>query len=84
MKRTEEYSVDPSGGFSQNAICHVLRRSDRTAMVVQKSHENRKQVFSPALANKDEVAASVTRDWQVRAQERLEWLYAYDATSAEV
>ncbi len=53
-------------------------------MVVQKSHENRKQVFSPALANKDEVAASVTRDWQVRAQERLEWLYAYDATSAEV
>jgi hypothetical protein len=41
-------------------------------MVVQKKHENRKQVFSPALANKDEVAPSVTQDWQqVRVQERL-------------
>jgi salicylate hydroxylase len=60
-------------------------RKDRTAMVVQKPHENRKQVFSPALANKDEVAASVARDWQqVRVQERLDWLYAYDATSAEI
>jgi hypothetical protein len=53
-------------------------------MVAQKSHEIRKQVFNPALANKDEVAASVTRDWQVRVQERLDWLYAHDATSAEV
>jgi hypothetical protein len=52
---------------------------------VQKTHENRKQVFSPALANKAEVAASVTRDWQqVRVQERLDWLYPYDATSAEI
>jgi len=41
-------------------------------MVVQKPRENRKQVFSPALAYKDEVAASVARDWQqVRVQERL-------------
>ena len=41
-------------------------------MVVQERRENRKQVFSPALANKDEVAGSVTRDWQqVRVQNRL-------------
>ena len=54
-------------------------------MVVQKPHENRKQLFSPALANEDEAAASVTRDWQqVRVQERLDWLYAYDATSADI
>ena len=54
-------------------------------MVVQKSHENRKQVFTPALANKDEAAASVTRDWQqVRVQNRLDWLYAHAATSAEI
>ena len=32
-------------------------------------HENRTQVFSPTLANKDEAAASETRDWQqVRVQ----------------
>jgi hypothetical protein len=37
------------------------------------------------LANKDEVAAAVTRDWQqVRVRERLDWRYAYDATSAEI
>ena len=58
-------------------------RKDRTAMVVQKSHENGKRVPSPALANKDEVAASVTQDWQVRVQERLDWLYVYE-TSAEI
>src|SRR5262249_27788788 len=45
-------------------------RKDRTAMVVQKPHENRKQVFSPALANKDEVAPSVTQDWQQGARAR--------------
>jgi hypothetical protein len=54
-------------------------------MVVRKSHENRKQAFSPALANQDEVADSVARDWQqVRRRERLDWLYAYDATLADV
>jgi hypothetical protein len=54
-------------------------------MVVRKSHENRKQAFSPALADKDEVAASVARDWQqVRMSERLDWLYAYDATAVAV
>jgi salicylate hydroxylase len=60
-------------------------RRERTAAVVRKSHENRKQAFSPELADKDAVAVSVARDWQqVRVSERLEWLYAYDATAVEI
>jgi salicylate hydroxylase len=77
----EKYFADPATAFSR----YEQIRRDRTAMVVRKSHENRKQAFSPALANQDEVADSVARDWQqVRRRERLDWLYAYDATLADV
>ena len=72
---------DPASAFTR----YEEIRKDRTAIVVRKSHENRKQAFSPELADENEVAASVARDWQqVRVQERLDWLYAYDATSAEI
>jgi salicylate hydroxylase len=60
-------------------------RRERTAAVVRRSHENRRQAFSPALAEAGEVAASVVRDWQkVRVEERLDWLYAYDATAETI
>jgi salicylate hydroxylase len=60
-------------------------RRERTAMVVRKSHENRRHAFSPAMANANEAAASIARDWQqARVKERLDWLYAYDATAAEI
>ena len=76
-----KYGSDPALAFAR----YEAIRRDRTAMVVRKSHENRKQAFSPALADTDEVAASVARDWQqVRVSERLDWLYAYDATAAEI
>ena len=53
--------------------------------MVRAAHENRKQVFSPALADKDAIAVSVAREWQqVRLRERFEWLYAYDATAAAI
>ncbi len=58
-------------------------RRERTAAVVRKAHENRKQAFSPKLA--EGVAAEVTRDWQqVRVKERMDWLYDYDATAVEI
>jgi salicylate hydroxylase len=60
-------------------------RRDRTAAVVRKSLENRRQAFSPALADKDAVGIEVARQWQQeRVRERLDWLYAYDATAIEV
>jgi len=60
-------------------------RRDRTAAVVRKAHENRRQAFSPELADEDAVAISVAREWQqVRLRERMDWLYAYDATAVEI
>jgi salicylate hydroxylase len=53
--------------------------------VVRKSHENRRSAFSPALANPGAVAAEVAREWQQeRVRERMEWLYAHDATAVVV
>jgi 2-polyprenyl-6-methoxyphenol hydroxylase-like FAD-dependent oxidoreductase len=60
-------------------------RRDRTAAVVRKAHENRRQAFSPALADEEAIAISVAREWQQeRLRERMDWLYAYDATAVEI
>jgi salicylate hydroxylase len=60
-------------------------RRDRTAAVVRKAHENRRQAFSPELADEDAVPISVAREWQqVRLRERMDWLYSYDATAVKI
>jgi len=59
-------------------------RRERTAAVVRKAHENRRQAFSPSLADEDAVAIAVAREWQQeRARERMDWLYTYDATALD-
>jgi hypothetical protein len=42
-------------------------------------------VFRHALADRDTIAMSVAQEWQQeRVRERMEWLYAYDATKVAV
>jgi salicylate hydroxylase len=77
----KKHFADPATAFAR----YEDIRKDRTAAVVRKSHENREQVFSPALADEHAIAASVAREWQqVRLRERLDWLYTYDATAVEI
>ena len=76
-----KYSADPARAFAR----YEDIRRERTAAVVRKSHENRRSAFSPALADPSQVAVEVAREWQQeRVRERMEWLYAYDATAVEV
>jgi salicylate hydroxylase len=77
----EKYRTDPAAaGKRYEEIC-----KERTAAVVRKSHENRKQAFNPALAHQDEVVGSVAEEWQQSlARERLDWLYTYDATAIPI
>jgi salicylate hydroxylase len=77
----DKYFDDPETAFAR----YEEIRRERTATVVRKAHENRRSAFSPALANPGAVAAEVAREWQQeRVRERMEWLYAHDATAVVV
>ena len=77
----EKYFDDPAKALSR----YEEIRRERTSAVVRKAHENRASAFEPRLAEKDAVAEIVARDWmKVRVNERLDWLYNYDATAIPV
>ena len=57
-------------------------RRERTAAVVQKSFEHRKEAFKPELADLNEQQAN---EWQQkRVRDQYDWLYTYDATRVAV
>ena len=78
----KKYFADPSYAFAR----YEEIRRERTAAVVRKSHDIRRQAFRPALADNNKVAASpVEREWRLeRVEERLDWLYTYDATAIQI
>jgi salicylate hydroxylase len=77
----DKYFGDPAMAFQR----YEEIRRERTSTVVRKSHANRASAFSPALANDNAVATEVAREWQQeRVRERMEWLYAYDATAVAI
>jgi salicylate hydroxylase len=76
-----KYAGDPQTAFTR----YQDIRKERTSAVVRKSHENRRHVFSPALADAGALAIEVARYWQQEhVKERLDWLYTYDATAIAV
>jgi 2-polyprenyl-6-methoxyphenol hydroxylase-like FAD-dependent oxidoreductase len=76
-----KYFSDPAQAFAR----YEAIRRERTAAVVRKSHENRRSAFSPALTDPGAVAVEVAREWQQeRVRERMEWLYAYNATAVAI
>jgi len=77
----EKYFADPATAFARYE--HI--RKERTDAVVLKSHEFRKQALNPALFDTDAIAVSVVGQWQqALARDRLDWLYAYDATTVQI
>jgi salicylate hydroxylase len=75
------YPGDPQRAFAR----YEDIRKERTSAVVRKSHDNRRHVFSPALADAGALASEVAQYWQQEhVKERLDWLYQYDATTIAV
>ena len=75
------YADDPQQAFAR----YEDIRKERTSAVVRRSHDNRRHVFSPALADAGALASEVARYWQQEhVKERLDWLYDYDATAIAV
>jgi salicylate hydroxylase len=75
------YADDPQRAFAR----YEDIRKERTSAVVRRSHDNRRHVFSPALAEAGALDIEVARYWQQEhVKERLDWLYQYDATAITV
>ncbi|VCU71798.1 3-hydroxybenzoate 6-hydroxylase 1 [Pigmentiphaga humi] len=75
--------------YESNPVEALMRyeeaRKERTARVVTGSNDNTRRFHNPALAYADGAQAYVNREWQEeRVKERYEWLFTYDAETADI
>lgn len=60
-------------------------RRERTARIVRGAAENTGRFHSPLLADPATAAEYMDREWsRARVEERYEWLFVYDATTAAI
>jgi salicylate hydroxylase len=74
-----KHAGDPAAAFA----AYQAARRERTAAVVARSLQTRKNAVNRAFADAETAAPHIEREWtQERVTARYDWIYRYDATAA--
>jgi salicylate hydroxylase len=81
LARCLEAYDDPATALRQ----YQAARLERTTAIVMRSSDNARRFQNPALADAVGAADYVAREWHPdRVRERYDWLFDYDALTAEI